>query len=227
MNTQYDRSRSRSKTQPKRSHTTHKQTTTKKKKNKTHFFNEFTYSLLIHLINYRATGDARVDETSTSTTKNVARVSINEIVSDNDVRRTQRYNFCICISGVEIGWDRRCKMRRNKLLLRQYDDEPTNARTRECATKKYGILIYWLLTFNWNTFFIRHTDNRASPYSSANQQPRSSGSTNPSAIVVYDLNEINLLTSIWTFRWNILEFFFPFFGSNLWHSLESFSWRLA
>lgn len=103
MNTQYDRSRSRSKTQPKRSHTTHKQTTTKKKKNKTHFFNEFTYSLLIHLINYRATGDARVDETSTSTTKNVARVSINEIVSDNDVRRTQRYNFCICISGVEIG----------------------------------------------------------------------------------------------------------------------------
>lgn len=29
--------------------------------------------------------DARVDETSTSTTKNVARVSINEIVNDNNV----------------------------------------------------------------------------------------------------------------------------------------------
>lgn len=56
----------------------------KKKKNREKFdtfFNELTYSQrLIHLINYCATGDARVDETSTSTTKNVARVSINEIV---------------------------------------------------------------------------------------------------------------------------------------------------
>lgn len=110
---------------------------------------------------------------------------------------------------VEIGWDRRCKMRRNKLLFRQYDDERTNERTGECwcATKKYGILIYWLLTFNWNTFFIRHTENSESLDSSANQQPQSSGSTIPSANVIYDLNEINLLQSIWLFRWKCFEFY--------------------
>lgn len=61
-------------TQPERSHTIHNEDEEKDVFFFFLLFNEFTYSLVIHLINYCATGDARVDGTSTSTTKNAVHV---------------------------------------------------------------------------------------------------------------------------------------------------------